>query len=135
MTKRIIIAGVVALVAVVVVGCSMSGKKAVPDSVAVIATTGMSCGGCAGRVKEALMEQKGVAKVDVDLAGGRVFAFVDSHQANPAALAAKITDLGYRSTVASVVPVGDFKKVEGSNSGQAVDQAKKGGYGCCDRKQ
>jgi len=135
MTKRIVVAVVVALAAVVAVGYSLSGKKAVPDSVAVITTTGMSCGGCAGKVKDALMEQKGVTAVNVDLASGRVSALIDSHQANPAALAAKITELGYRSTLASVVPASDFKKVDGSNAGQAADQAKKGGYGCCDRKQ
>lgn len=135
MTKRIIVAVVVTLAAVVAVGCSFSGKKGTPDSVAVITTTGMSCGGCAGKVKDALMEQKGVTAVNVDLASGRVFALIDSHQANPAALAAKITELGYRSTVASVVPASDFKKVEGSTVGQAADQGKKGGYGCCDRKQ
>jgi len=132
--KRIVIGAVTVLAAVAGIVYAVVPDKATPDSVAVFNTSGMTCGSCAGKIERTLRGEKGVAEVEVDLDGGRVFASVDSHEANAAALAEKVTALGYRSSVAALVPVEEFMKVAGRDVGQKAEQAKTGGCGCCNKK-
>lgn len=58
-----------------------------------LSVSGMSCGHCAAAVKTAIAEQDPNARVDVDLASGRV-AVRDS-QSTPQAIAAAVEAEGY----------------------------------------
>jgi periplasmic mercuric ion binding protein len=131
--KRVVIGAVAVLAAVAGAVYAIVPEKPTPDSVAVFSTSGMTCGSCAGKIDKALRSEQGVAEVEVDLDGGRVFASVNSREANPAVLAEKVTTLGYRSSVAALVPVEEFRRVAGRDVGQKVEQSRTGGCGCCNK--
>ncbi len=57
--------------------------------------TGMSCMGCVNSVKNLVSALPGVAKIDIDLASGRVEVEHDPAQADAAAIRAAIEDGGY----------------------------------------
>jgi len=134
--KKWIVIGVVAVLAAVGgAGYAVVPEKITPDSVAVFNTSGMTCGSCAGKIEKTLRGEKGVAEVEVDLDGGRVFAAVDSRRTNPTALAEKVTTLGYASSVAAVVPVEEFRRVAGHDVGKKAEEGKTGGCGCCNGKR
>jgi periplasmic mercuric ion binding protein len=133
--RKIFVIGAVVVLAAVAgaVYAVVSTKTA--DSVAVLNTSGMTCGSCAGKIEKALRGEKGVAEVEVDLDGGRVFVSVDSTEAKPAPLAEKVTGLGYRSSVAALVPAEEFRRVTGRDVGQKAEKSSNGGCGCCNKKQ
>jgi copper chaperone len=56
---------------------------------------GMSCGGCLKSVTSALQSSAGVAKVEVDLAGGTAKVDYDPALTNPQHLAEVIEDVGF----------------------------------------
>lgn len=58
---------------------------------------GMSCMGCVASVKKLLEQQAGVAKVEVDLAGGKADVDYDAAQCDPARLRQAIIDGGYQA--------------------------------------
>lgn len=61
-----------------------------------LSVQGMSCGGCAGKVKRALQALDGVGEVDVVLASGAVTVEYDEHsQANPETFRRTVEDLGF----------------------------------------
>ena len=58
--------------------------------------TGMTCGGCENAVKGAVGRLPGVTGVEASHQDGRVVVSYDAAQVDVAAIAAKITGLGYR---------------------------------------
>lgn len=61
----------------------------------ILNVTGMSCMGCVNSVKNLVSALPGVAKVDIDLASGRVEVAHDPAQTDADAIRAAIEDGGY----------------------------------------
>ena len=59
--------------------------------------TGMTCGGCVRRVRDAVNDLDGVVDVDVELASGTVTVTSD-RPVYPSAVEAAVTDAGYEVT-------------------------------------
>ena len=57
--------------------------------------TGMSCGGCAGSVRRALIKMDGVSHAEVTLSPGVATVVVDPTRTTPTQIASVITNLGY----------------------------------------
>jgi copper chaperone len=57
--------------------------------------TGMSCGGCSGRVASALASEPGVLEVQVDLDGGSARVLVEKTGPSAARLSEIVEELGY----------------------------------------
>lgn len=102
---------------------------ATADSVAVLRTTGMTCGSCASKISQALESLKGVAVTEVDVNGGWVFVGYDTTGIKPEALAEKVKETGYYSQVVEVVTPERFKQITGRDIGQKA--APSGGCGGC----
>lgn len=102
---------------------------ATANSVAVLRTTGMTCGSCSSKITKALESLKGVAVTEVDVNGGWVFVGYDTAGVKSEALAEKVKETGYYSQVVEVVTPERFKQVTGRNIGQKA--AASGGCGGC----
>jgi len=103
---------------------------ATADSVAVLRTTGMTCGSCSSAISKALESLKGVAVTEVDVEGGWVVVGYDTKTVKPEALAEKVTSNGFGSNVHMVLTPEQFKKITGREIGtKAVP-----GSGCCGGK-
>lgn len=100
---------------------------ATADSVAVLRTTGMTCGSCSSKITSALESLKGVAAVEVDVNNGWVIVGYDTTGIKPEALAEKVKETGYYSQVAEVVTPERFKQITGRDIGQKA--APSGGCG------
>jgi copper chaperone len=59
---------------------------------------GMTCGGCASRVKQALLDVPGVHSAEVDLTNGVARARADNARALQPALIQAVTEAGYPAT-------------------------------------
>lgn len=106
---------------------------ATADSVAVLRTTGMTCGSCASKISQALESLKGVAVTEVDVNGGWVIVGYDTKGIKPEALAEKVKETGYYSQVVEVVTPERFKQITGRDIGQKA--APSGGCGGCGAKK
>lgn len=104
--------------------------KAAVDSIAVLKTTGMTCGSCSAKISRALEAQKGVAVTEVDVAGGWVIVGYDTKSVKPDALAQKVTDTGFNSLVHLVLTPEQFKQTTGRDLGIKTEP----GSGCCGGK-
>lgn len=102
---------------------------ATADSVAVLRTTGMTCGSCSNKISKALESLKGVAVTEVDVNGGWVFVGYDTTGVKPEALAEKVKETGYYSQVVEVVTPERFKQITGRDIGKKA--APSGGCGGC----
>ena len=102
---------------------------ATADSVAVLKTTGMTCGSCAGKITDALKNVPGVAATEVDVENGWVVVGYDTKAVQPDKLATKVKDTGYNSMVSEVITPERFKQITGRDIGQKV--APSGGCGVC----
>jgi copper chaperone CopZ len=102
---------------------------ATADSVAVLRTTGMTCGSCASKISDALKKVEGVAATEVDVENGWVIVGYDTKTAQPEKLAAKVKETGYFSMVSEVITPERFKQLTGRDIGQKV--APSGGCGGC----
>ena len=100
----------------------------VADNVAVLETNGMTCGTCRTGIEEALEKNRGVASVEVDVTGGWVVVGYDSKQASPGELAATVTGQGYRTRVARVLTIEQFRAIAGRYPGNGM--MAKSGCGC-----
>lgn len=100
---------------------------ATADSVAVLQTTGMTCGSCSSKITKALESLKGVAVTEVDVNGGWVIVGYDTKSVKPEVLAEKITGSGFSSNVYDVLTPEQFKQITGRNVGQNSAPSK----GCC----
>src|SRR6185369_1115010 len=103
---------------------------ATADSVAVLKTTGMTCGSCSSKISKALEALKGVAVTEVDVEGGWVIVGYDTKAIKPEALAEKVTKTGFGSNVHVVLTPEQFKQITGKNIGEKAAPAK----GCCGGK-
>jgi len=102
------------------------------DSVAVLRTTGMTCGSCSSTITAALEKQKGVAVTEVDVEGGWVIVGYDTKTVQPQTLADKVHDAGFGSKVEQVLTPEQFKQTTGRDIG--MNAAKSGGCGGCGTK-
>lgn len=82
---------VIAAVTVLVVFAFRVRILATADSVAVLQTTGMTCGSCSGKITKALESVKGVAVTEVDVNGGWVIVGYDTKVVKPETLAEWLT--------------------------------------------
>lgn len=102
---------------------------ATADSVAVLRTTGMTCGSCSSKITSALESLKGVAATEVDVNNGWVIVGYDTKAVQPDKLAEKVKEAGFGSTVQEVVTPERFKQITGRNIGQKSTPS--GGCGGC----
>jgi mercuric ion binding protein len=100
------------------------------DSVAVLKTTGMTCGSCSRKITKALETLKGVAVTEVDVEGGWVVVGYDTKAVKPEALAEKVNGAGFGSNVQQVLTPEQFKQITGRDIGKNA----KPGSGCCGGK-
>ena len=100
---------------------------ATADSVAVLKTTGMTCGSCAKEITTALQGVKGVAVAEVDVAGGWVIVGYDTKAVKPEALAEKVSTCGFTSAVREILTPQQFKQITGRDIGNKATAAS----GCC----
>lgn len=91
---------VIALAAVLTLGCSRSGTRAASNADLLeveIPIQGMVCGSCVARTKRALKSVNGVEEVEVSLEKREARVRYDSTRTNPDQLAATINQLGYKA--------------------------------------
>lgn len=100
------------------------------DSVAVLRTTGMTCGSCSSKITTALQTLKGVSVAEVDVDGGWVVVGYDTKSVKPEVLAEKVKGAGFGSNVHMVLTPEQFKQVTGRDIGKNAAPAS----GCCGSK-
>jgi len=107
------------------------------DSVAVLKTTGMTCGACSSSITKALESLKGVAAAEVDVEGGWVIVGYDTKAVKSDTLAEKVKSAGFSSTIDAVMTPEQFKQIAGRPFGQKAISGKGccGGNGCGSNKQ
>jgi copper chaperone CopZ len=103
---------------------------ATADSVAVLQTTGMTCGSCSSKITKALEALKGVAVTEVDVQGGWVVVGYDTKSVKPDALAVQVSNTGFASNVHMILTPEQFKQITGRVIGQNAVPSK----GCCGGK-
>ena len=103
---------------------------ATADSVAVLKTTGMTCGSCSTKITKALEALKGVAVTEVDVNGGWVIVGYDTDTVKPESLAQKVSGTGFASNVYDVLTPEQFRQITGRNVGQNAARQS----GCCGGK-
>ncbi|NVN93294.1 MAG: heavy-metal-associated domain-containing protein [Desulfuromonadales bacterium] len=100
------------------------------DAVAVLKTTGMTCGSCSSTITKVLESLKGVAVTEVDVEGGWVVVGYDTKTVKPEVLAKKVNDAGFASAVHLVLTPEQFNKITGRSVGQNTTSSK----GCCGKR-
>jgi len=103
---------------------------ATADSVAVLKTTGMTCGSCSSKITKALEALKGVAVTEVDVEGGWVIVGYDKKDVKPETLAEKVSGAGFGSNVHVVLTPEQYKQITGRDIGTKAAPAS----GCCGGK-
>jgi copper chaperone CopZ len=98
-------------------------------AVAVLKTSGMTCGSCSEKITGALKAVNGVTHTEVDLGGGYVIVGFDAAATTPESLAAQVSKTGYGSTVQEVLTPKQFKEITGRDLGRLAQAG--GGCGCC----
>jgi mercuric ion binding protein len=104
---------------------------ATADSVAVLQTTGMTCGSCSSRITKALESVKGVAVTEVDVNGGWVIVGFDKKVVKPETLAERVTGTGFSSKLSEVLTPEQFRQITGRNVGQNAAPSSGGCGGGC----
>jgi len=100
---------------------------ATADSVAVLRTSGMTCGSCSSKITAALGSLRGVASTEVDINGGWVIVGYDTAALKPETLAEKVKGAGFENSVHRVLTPEQFRQLSGKNIGQKSNA----GSGCC----
>lgn len=108
---------------------------ATADSVAVLKTTGMTCGSCSSKISKALESLKGVAVTEVDVEGGWVIVGYDTKEVKPDILADKVKGTGFGSNVHVVLTPAQFKQITGREIGEKSVPSGGCGGGCCAKKK
>lgn len=131
MDRNKMITGLIACaVVVLLVYMSFHVKSATAaTAVAVLKTSGMTCGSCSEKITGALKMVKGVTHTEVDLGGGYVIVGFDDAATTPESLAAHVSKSGYGSTVQTVLTPAEFKQITGRDLGRLAQAG--GGCGCC----
>jgi copper chaperone CopZ len=107
---------------------------ATADSVAILKTTGMTCGSCSSKISRELEGLQGVAVTEVDVEGGWVIVGYDTKSVKPENLAEKVSRAGFGSSVYQVLTPEQFKQVTGRDIGKKGPPS--GGCGgCCTKTQ
>ena len=96
-------------------------------AVAVLKTSGMTCGSCSEKITGALKTVKGVSHTEVDLGNGYVIVGFDTTTTSPDRLAETVSKVGYGSTVNTVLSPEQYRKMTGKDLGQTAQA----GGGCC----
>ncbi|OGU07762.1 MAG: heavy metal transporter [Geobacteraceae bacterium GWC2_58_44] len=122
---------VIAAVTVLVVFAFRVRIGATADSVAVLKTTGMTCGSCSSRITKALESVKGVAVTEVDVNGGWVIVGYDQKAVKPERLAERVAGTGFSSKVSEVLTPEQFRQITGRNVGQNAAPSSGGCGGGC----
>ena len=99
------------------------------SAVAVLKTSGMTCGSCSEKITGALKAVKGVTHTEVDLGGGYVIVGFDADDTTPQHLAERVSKTGYGSTVQQVLTPEQFRQMTGRDIGRMARAG--GGCGCC----
>jgi mercuric ion binding protein len=119
MTKKISTSLLIIIsIAILVVLALRVRIGATADSVAVLKTTGMTCGSCSSKITKALETLKGVAITEVDVEGGWVVIGYDTKTVKPDALAAQVNSTGFGSNVHMVLTPEQFKQMTGREIGK-----------------
>lgn len=105
---------------------------ATADSIAVLKTTGMTCGSCSSKITKALETLKGVAVTEVDVEGGWVIVGYDTKTVKPETLAETVNGTGFVSGVHQVLTPEQFKQITGRDIGNNASTS--GGCGGCGSK-
>lgn len=121
---------VIAAVTVLVLLAFRVRIGATADSVAVLRTTGMTCGSCSDKITTALDAMKGVAVTEVDVEGGWVVVGYDTKSVKPEALTEKVTSAGFGSNLHLVLTPEQFKQATGRDIGAGATPSQ----GCCGSK-
>lgn len=127
--NTVIILGAVTLLAILAINVRIG---ATADSIAVLRTTGMTCGSCSSKITNALGGLKGVAVTEVDVEGGWVVVGYDTQTVKPEVLAEKVNGAGFGSSVHRVLTPEQFKQITGRDIGKQASPS--GGCGGCGTK-
>ena len=100
------------------------------DSVAILKTSGMTCGSCSKLISSGLETVKGVAVTEVDVEGGWVVVGYNTKDVMPDTLVEKVRESGFSSAVYALLTPEQFKQTTGREIGKAAEQ----GSGCCGGK-
>jgi copper chaperone CopZ len=100
------------------------------DSVAILRTTGMTCGSCSSTIIDTLQNVKGVAVAEVDVAGGWVVVGYDTKSVKPETLAEKVSASGFGTAVHRILTTEQFKQIFGRDIGKKAASTS----GCCGSK-
>jgi copper chaperone CopZ len=103
--------------------------RATTDSIAVLKTTGMTCGSCSSKITTALESLKGVAATEVDVEGGWVVVGYDRKTVIPEALVENVNGAGFGSKVHKILTPEQFKQLTGRDIG--METSSSGGCGGC----
>jgi len=123
---------VIAVAAILITLAFKVRLGATADSIAVLRTTGMTCGSCSSKITKALESLKGVAVTEVDVEGGWVVVGYDKKSVKPENLAEKVIDSGFGSQVQTVITPEQFKQITGRDIGKKASSS--GGCGGCGTK-
>jgi copper chaperone CopZ len=123
---------VIAAITVLVVLAFRVRVGATADSVAVLRTTGMTCGSCSSKITKALESLKGVAVTEVDVEGGWVIVGYDTKDVRPESIAEEVSGAGFGSNVHVVLTPEQFKQITGREIGMKASPS--GGCGGCGTK-
>lgn len=99
------------------------------DNVAVLRTTGMTCGSCSTTIEKVLLAKKGVASVEFDVRGGTVVVGYDSKKTAPDELVSTLTGAGHGGGVERVLTIEQFRAMTGRYPGQGMTAKKDCGCG------
>jgi copper chaperone CopZ len=100
------------------------------DSVAVLKTSGMTCGSCSKLISTGLETVKGVAVTEVDVEGGWVVVGYNTRAVTPESLAENVRKSGFSSAVYAVLTPEQFKQ----STGREIGKTAEAGAGCCGGK-
>ena len=97
------------------------------DSVAVLKTKGMTCGGCSGKITTALQSVAGVAVTEVDVERGWVVVGYDAKRVKPETLVEQVNNAGFVSYINQVLTPEQFRQITGRDIGKNAASSP----GCC----
>lgn len=78
---------------------AMGGPPANKEDITTLTIKGMTCGGCVATVKLKLKKTQGVLAYEVSLEKGEAEVTYDAAQTNPEAIAAAVSETGFKATV------------------------------------
>lgn len=117
----------VAITFLVILAFRVNAGSSTANTIAVLKTSGMTCGSCSSKISAALKPLKGVAVTEVDVNGGWVVVGYDSATVNPEQLAQKVSTSGFSSSVYRIMTPEQFRQIAGRDLGGKAGT----GSGCC----